>query len=93
MRYDRTVTESATPSGCHVYYTSVYLNLHAVGARDETSRLLCDASTAAPTSPGFTYPPTGADFLLLASVRAPACCMHGWMPWECAGACVCAHAC
>jgi hypothetical protein len=52
------------PRGCYwvrSQQSAAWFNPHAVGAGRADSQLLCDASTAAPTSPGFTYPPTGAD--------------------------------
>ncbi len=62
-------TDADYPRGCYVYeepYDSrglngVWLNIHPVGgAGGRNSRLLCMSTTAAPTSRGFTYAPTGA---------------------------------
>ncbi len=61
-------TDADFPRGCYLYdypydlrrVNGVRLNIHPVGgAGDPNSRLLCMSTTAAPTSRGFTYAPTG----------------------------------
>ena len=61
-------TDAGYPRGCYLYedpyefrgLNGVRLNIHPVGgAGSPNSRLLCMSTTAAPTSRGFTYAPTG----------------------------------
>ena len=62
--WSRSEIDSTYPRGC--YFTDldnkVYLNTHAVGAGDSSSRLLCSAAapTNAPTNLGDTSAPTTA---------------------------------
>jgi hypothetical protein len=81
-------TDADFPRGCYLYEdhdrrgsNGVRLNIHPVGgAGDPNSRLLCMSTTAAPTSRGFTYAPTGARIpsrVLRDFAAVPACCNVG----------------